>query len=177
MKTSPPDPHLPNDSPPLLETQTFDIEDSEDVMNLARQLINGEHPGILCTIDENGFPRARWMSTLSFEEMPVIYSLTSTDSRKVKDINRYHGVSWMFFNQDMSLILTLTGTAHVRSDAGILRRVWKQIRDFSHAYFLNHCTEGPGFVAIETRVERIECNSPKNGLRFALDLPAAPSVR
>jgi len=156
------------DSPPQLETQAFDIEDSEDVMNLARQLINGEHPGILCTIDDEGFPRMRWMSTLSFDDLPVFYTLTSPKSRKVKEINRYHGVSWMFFNQDMSLVLNITGTAKVRSDAGILRRVWKQIRDFSHAYFLKNCDEGEGYVVIETHVKRIECNSPKNGLRFSL---------
>ncbi len=152
-----------------LEHNFYDIEDSGDIMGLAKSLVNGQHPGILATIDGNGSPRMRWMSTLSFDEFPVFHSLTAPGSRKVCDIQAHPEVSWMFFNADRSLILNLRGRATIISDTARLKRIWRRIVDTSHAYFLNQYSKKPGFVVIETRVESIECSSPRNSLRFEID--------
>jgi len=153
---------------PELDHDAFDIEDSGDIIGLLKSLVDGHHPGLLCTIDARGWPAIRWMTTLAFETMPVFQTLTAPDSRKVAQIRANPAVTWMFFNHDRSLILNLTGRARVLTDTATLKRVWKQVQDKSHTYFLQKYARGPGFVVVETTVETIECNSPENGLRFTL---------
>ncbi len=153
---------------PETDSESFDIEDSEDIIGLAKSLVNGLHAGILSTVDQDGKPEVRWMSTLSFDEFPVFYTLTAPDSRKVGQIRQHPDVNWMFFNHDKSLILNLLGKARVLTDTRTLRRVWKQVEDKSHAYFLKEYAKAPNFAVIETTVESIECSSPQNALRFTV---------
>ena len=152
-----------------LEHNFYDIANSGHIIGLSKSLVNGQQPGILGTIDSNGVPRMRWMSTLSFDEFPVFHSLTAPDSRKVLEIKAHPQVSWMFFNADKSLVLNLRGKATIIAETSRLKQIWRRIVDTSHAYFLNQYTKKPGFVVIETLVESIECSSPENALRFEID--------
>lgn len=155
-------------NPIVPENDSFNIEDSDDIIGVAKGLVDGRHFGILGTVDEKGSPAVRWMSTLSFDEFPRFYTLTHPRSRKVEQIKHHSEVTWMFSNHDLSLILNLKGTARVITDRPILKRVWKQIEDKSHAYFLKQYADAPGFVVIETTVETIECTSPCNTLSFTI---------
>jgi len=155
-------------TPPEIDSDSFAIEDSEDIIGLAKSLVDGSHLGLLTTVNQEGKPEVRWMSTLSFEGFPIFHTLTAPDSRKVKEIKGRPDVNWLFSNHDLSLILNLIGKARVLTDTPTLKRIWKQIEDKSHLYFLNQYSKGPGFVVIETKVEEIECTSPKNGFRFAV---------
>lgn len=150
------------------DSTTYDIDDSDDVINLAKSLVNGHFPGILATIDTEGKPQMRWMSTLAFDEFPVFHTLTSPGSQKVEQIRANPRVNWMFFNKDLSLVVNLKGRARIIQDPPSLKRIWQRIVDLSHAYFLEHYNRKPGFCAIETIVESIECNSPKNNVHFTL---------
>ena len=150
------------------DSTTYDIENSDDVINLAKSLVNGHFPGILATIDADGRPHTRWMSTLAFDQFPVFHSLTAPGSRKVEDIKAHPEVNWMFFNKDLSLIVNLKGRARIVEDGPSLKRIWQRIVDMSHAYFLEQYNRKPGFCAIETVVETIECASPKNDVHFTL---------
>ena len=157
---------------PEIDSDSFDIEDTEDIIGLARSLVDGSHPGLLSTINLSGKPEVRWMSTLSFEEFPIFHTLTGPNSRKVAEIKQHPDVNWMFSNHDLSMVLNLIGKARVLTDTPTLKRVWKQIEDKSHAYFLNQYAKGPGFVVIETTVESIECTLPKNVMKFCV-VPSA----
>jgi general stress protein 26 len=149
--------------------ETYDIEDSADILGIAKGLVNGQHPGILCTVDGNGIPHVRWMSTLNFDEFPIFHTLTAPHSRKVIEIKEHPDVTWMFFNQDMTLVLNLTGTARVLTDPRTCKRIWKKVEDKSHAYFLDQFGKTEGFVVVETKVDRIECTNPKSSLRFEIE--------
>ena len=153
---------------PQIDTNALDLDDSEDVYGLIKELINGMHPGILTTVDADGRPQARWMSTFCVNAFPLFYTLTSPGSRKVAQIRAHPEVNWMFFNQDLSLIVSLAGKARVVTEGKLLRQVWKLVKDKTLAYFLKDLNAGPDFVAIETQIESIECNSPKNFLRFSV---------
>ena len=135
----------------------------------AKTLIDGTHPGVLCSADDNGTPQVRWMATFSFDEFPIFYALTGANSRKSGQIVRCPQVNWMFSNADLSLILNLVGTARVLTDTPTLKRVWQQVEDKSQAYFLNQYIKGAGFVVIETTVQRIECTSPQSAGRLTFD--------
>jgi general stress protein 26 len=168
MAASNPAARLPMNTAPVIETDTFDLEDSDDIIGIAKSLVNGRHPGILCTVDRDGKPHARWMSTFAFDDFPVFHTLTAPNSRKVIEIKERPDVNWMFSNHDMSLILNLTGKARVLADTRTCKRIWKKAKDKSHIYFLDQFGKSPGFVVLETKVDSIECTSPRNSLRFAV---------
>jgi general stress protein 26 len=153
-----------------LNPHAFVLKGDGDVMGLINEMVNGQYPGLLQTIGLDGFPKARWMSTLSAEEFPLFYTLTSPESGKVKEIEANPRVTWMFFNQDLSLVIQMSGRARILRDTPTLKRIWRQAEDKSHAYFLKMYSPGLGFVVIETKIELVECSSPKNLLRFAVDL-------
>ncbi|EDY19066.1 pyridoxamine 5'-phosphate oxidase-related FMN-binding [Chthoniobacter flavus Ellin428] len=153
---------------PTLENDSFDIEDSDDIIGVAKGLVDGRHFGVLSTINQDGKPEVRWMSTLSFDDFPRFYTLTHPHSRKVEQIKHHPSVNWMFSNHNLSLILNLIGRARVLTDTPTLKRVWQKIEDKSHAYFLKQYAKAPGFVVIETTVEVIECTSPCNALHFTV---------
>ncbi len=171
MKTNP---------PPILSVETasfdtYDADDSEDIIGQVKALIDGTHPGVLTTVDPAGKPHARWMATLSLEKLPYLYSLTSDRSRKIDDIEGNPAVNWMFSSSDLSLVVNLCGTARVCRDTMSLILAWRQIKDKSHAYFLKNYTEGSGCVVLETHIDAIECCTPKNAMKFRVDIGALRS--
>jgi general stress protein 26 len=155
---------------PETDVNSLDAKDREQVISMAKQLLKGNNPGILSTVDQSGFPQSRWMATMSFDDFPDLYTLTSATSRKVAQIQEHPTVHWMFSNQDLSFIVNLTGTAEIYlHEADAMKRIWGQIADKSRAYFLGDSVRGPGFVVIHTKVEMIECTIPRKVLRFSID--------
>jgi len=148
----------------------YQSEDSEDLLGLVKSLIDGTHPGVLTTVEASGRPHARWMATISLDDFPRIYSLTSDKSRKVGEIEHNPAVNWMFSSPDLSMVVNLAGTARILRDSKSLIMTWNQIRNKSRAYFLRNCTESPGYVTIETIVHSVECCTPQNAMRFAIPL-------
>jgi general stress protein 26 len=157
---------------PTIDAGPSGLQNKGQIVALARELIHRRQTGILTTIDESGKPGARWMSTLSFDEFPVFYALTGPDSRKVAQIERHPEVNWMFFNENLSLVLNLIGRARILRDTPTLKRVWQQVEDKSHAYFLNQYAKGPGFVVIETTVAAVECTLPQDASCVSIDCGA-----
>ena len=153
--------------PPIGSPST--LQTKAEIIALAKTLVNGQRTGALGTVDGEGRPCVRWMSTLAFDEFPIFYALTAPESRKVRHIQQHAQVNWMFSNDDLSVVLNLIGHARVLTDTPTLKRVWRQVEDKSHAYFLMQYAKGPGFVVIETTVESIECTSPQQCLRFAIE--------
>jgi general stress protein 26 len=161
-------------SNPLIASDISDSrvksEDNEELRRQALELIHGSHPGILSTIDEKGYPQSRWMATFSSDDFPLFYTLTSPNSRKVHQISLQPKVTWLFFNRDLSLTVTMRGQARILIDITSLRQIWKKVQDKSLAYFLKNYNEGIGFAVIETTIEGIEWCRPKENQRVELDL-------
>ena len=154
---------------PETHVGSLDPNNREQVISMARQLLKGNNPGILSTVDQTGFPQSRWMATMSFDDFPNLYTLTSATSRKVAQIQEHPVVHWMFSNHDLSFIVNLTGTAEIYlRDANTMKQIWQQIVDKSRAYFLGS-VDGPAFVVIHTTVERIECTLPREVLKISID--------
>ena len=139
---------------------------AEYVIDLAKKLADGQRPGILATVDENGMPHLRWMATLSLHDWPLLYTITSPASRKVQHIQNNPNVSWMFSNDEMNVIVNIRGKARIANDVGKMQHVWKLLEDKSKAYFLSIASDGPGFAVIETEIEGIDCSVPKYDIKF-----------
>jgi general stress protein 26 len=155
---------------PVLDPHLVDWKEGDDIFAVVRHLVNGTHPGVLTTVDDCGQPHARWMASLSFDEIPLIYTLTSAESRKVRHIESNPQVNWMFSNANLSLILNLEGSAMILRDTKTIKRVWDQIQNKEQAYFLKNSMEGRGIAVMATRIKHIECCNPKNSLRFAVEI-------
>jgi general stress protein 26 len=151
-----------------VEIESLGFEDGDDVVSMIKRLADGRLAGILGTVDQDGKPEVRWMSTLAFDEFPNVYTLTAPDSRKVRQIKQHPDVNWLFFDDDKTLTVNLIGKALVLTDTPTLKRIWRQVEDKSHAYFLNQYSKGPGFVVIKTTIESIECSWPKHARRLVV---------
>jgi general stress protein 26 len=154
---------------PTSDTQKPNQEDAKKhaiyAVDLAKKLADGKRPGVLATVDENGRPHLRWMATVSLQEYPLLYTITSPQSRKIEQINKNPNVSWMFSNDEMTVVVNISGKARIETDFAKINRVWKLLEDKSKAYFLSIATDGPGFAVIETEVEEIECVAAKYDFR------------
>ena len=120
----------------LLETAR--LADVRRVVNFSSEAVYGATAGPLTeevpvkpsTMDQSGCPQSRWMATMSFDDFPDLYTLTSAKSRKVAQIQRNPMVHWMFSNQDLSFIVNLTGRAEIYlHEADAMKRIWRQIAE------------------------------------------------
>src|SRR5579871_649582 len=102
---------------------------AEYVVDLAKKLANGQRPGILATVDETGMPHLRWMATLSLQDFPTLYTISSPASRKIQHIQHNPKVSWMFSNEEMNVIINMRGKARITDDFGKMQYVWKFLED------------------------------------------------
>jgi general stress protein 26 len=139
---------------------------AEHVVDLAKKLADGQRPGILATVDGAGMPHTRWMATLSLQDWPLLYTITSPSSRKIDHIRKNPHVSWMFSNDEMNLIVNFRGKALITEDPAKRQKVWKLLEDKSRAYFLSSAADAPGFAVIETEIEEIDCIVPKYDMKF-----------
>lgn len=155
----------------IIEGRPLEPKEREDGVAALKKLLNGAHAGILSTVDECGIPRSRWMATIAFDDFPRFYTITAPTSRKIDEINNHPMVNWMFANEDMTFVVNLLGKARVMvRDVPAMKRIWKQFKDKSRAYFLGSGSEGVGFAIIETQVELVECTLPIRQVKFQLEI-------
>ena len=141
---------------------------AEHVVRLARQLADGNRPGVLSTVDAQGAPHIRWMATLSLQDFPHLYALTSPQSRKVQHIRDCPKVNWMFTTDSTSMVVNLQGSATILTEQGDVNRIWRMIDNKSNAYFLGLDPEAEGVVVIDTLIEDIECVVPRYDLHYPM---------
>lgn len=152
-------------SAPLKLPHDQAANNADYVIEQAKIMTDGRRPGILATVDERGLPHLRWMGALTSRDWPRLYTMTSPTSRKVHHIFDHPSVSWMFSNEDLSIIINLRGKAQVTTDFEKVERVWNLIEDKSKAYCLNMSTEG-NLAVIETEIEEVDCVMPRYEIKF-----------
>jgi Uncharacterized stress protein (general stress protein 26) len=74
---------------PETDVDSLDPKNREQIISMARELLQGGNPGTFSTVDQEGFPQSRWMATMSFDDFPDLYTLTSATSRKVAQIQEH----------------------------------------------------------------------------------------
>jgi general stress protein 26 len=155
---------------PNTDVDSLDLTNREQIIRMARRLLRADNVGMFCTIDQSGFPQARWMATMTFDDFPDLYTLTFARSRKAAQVQANPAVHWIFSNRDLTFIVNLTGSAEIYlHEAEAMTRIWRQIVDRSRAYFLQDPAKGPGFIVIHTKVETIECTLPRKVVTLAID--------
>jgi general stress protein 26 len=158
------------------QSQTRAKANGEHVIRLAKQLADGNRPGVMATVDPSGAPHLRWMSTLSLHEFPHLYALTSPGSRKIEHIGKNPRVTWMFTTEGSTMVVNLSGSARVITDKGETNRIWRLIDNKANAYFLSLDTQSDGVAVIDTLIEDVECTVPRYDLHYPLRAHDAPQL-
>ncbi len=133
-----------------------------------RLLASGSNPqttAIFTSVDPEGWPHAAWMGSTVSADMRRIYSLTSPDSRKVRNIRDNGRGEWMWVDASRETVLYLRGTTSLIEDAAELKRIWALFPDKSRSYFLSYFNTTPGYAVISTEIEEIECLMPRENQR------------
>jgi general stress protein 26 len=142
----------------------------DEIIQMARRLTDGSTYGMLCTVDLQGAPRARWMGSVVLENFDRLMALTASTSRKIGEIKNHPQVQWVFTSADFNYVVSFHGRASVFDHVEEVKRNWSLVPDKSHAYFLHGSMKGLGVAVIETRLETMEFGVPKDNVHICLDV-------
>lgn len=149
-------------------TKSSDTVNMELMGRTRRLLASGFTPqttAIFTSVDPDGWPHAAWMGSTVSADMRRIYSLTSPDSRKVRNIRHNGRGEWMWVDASRETVLYLRGATSLIEDAAELKRIWALFPDKSRSYFLSYFNSAPGYAVISTEIEEIECLMPRENER------------
>ncbi len=136
------------------------VENQDAAVPLIREMVSGDHPGILATVGAHRQPQMRWMASLSLDFYPHLYALTAPGSRKVAEIGMHREVTWFFFSRDLNSTTVLRGQATVVTDLPTIRSVARQMRQPVRRPG-QACNPGSlSLVVLDTIIESVECETP-----------------
>jgi|GEM_PF-2675836 len=146
------------------------------IRNVIGPVLDGRGEALLATQGLDGRPHMCWMGTLGFPEKQgwKLVTLTSPDSRKVRNIQQNPLVEWMFSDRAKSSLVYLQGKAVVVEDPASIKAGWAALDDKDKAYFLNFINSGIGFAVVETTIEDATLCIPRAGA--SLTVPWAQIV-
>jgi general stress protein 26 len=116
----------------------------------------------------DGHPHAAWMGAAASEDMRHIYTLTSPDSAKIRNLASHPESEWMLVDGDRDLVLYARGSSCMVRDSAVIKHAWQLFPDKSRVYFLSFFNSSPGYAVIETTVTSLEWLLPKEGRRGVL---------
>ncbi|MFQ3669943.1 MAG: pyridoxamine 5'-phosphate oxidase family protein [Verrucomicrobiia bacterium] len=156
--------------PPPASHQPAPQPSLQEILHTARELTSGTAYGLLCTVDAQGCPRARWMACVTQGNFDQLLALTAITSRKVAHIRTHPEVQWVFTHPDMSRVITFTGHARILDHVEDVKRSWNRIPDKTRAYFLHGSLSGLGVAVIETSLDTLEFSVPSSNILVSIDL-------
>jgi len=124
--------------------------------------------GLLTTADAGGAPHATWMATVAATGTGGIVTLTSPDSRKVRNIEENPRTEWLFTRADKERLLYLSGESEIVESRSEIKRYWGLMREKDQAYFLNHFNSGMGFAIVLTQVNLVTMVFPKENRKVVI---------
>ncbi len=121
--------------------------------------------GLLTSVDQEGYPRSRWMTPALVKGRPeYLYAVTATDSAKAAQIKAHPRVEWTFQSKLLDEILSVTGTATVIVDPGLQAEVLEAIGP-NLQVFWRMSQDSRKMVVIETRLEEINYFAPLESIK------------
>ncbi|MFP4145195.1 MAG: pyridoxamine 5'-phosphate oxidase family protein [Phycisphaeraceae bacterium] len=138
-----------------------------EIISQAVELIDREFYGVLCTVDEQGAPRARYMGAGTFGRgVERVYTLSTTHARKVSQIEHSPAVCWVFSDRETGDVVTLLGEAKIVAAPSRTGQVWDRLLRAAKHYSMEMLSrqEEVEYRAIETTVHTLEYLSPSRGI-------------
>ncbi len=126
--------------------------DKNKIKEKAKELIKASQIFVLSTSDGN-LPKSRFMGSLVEKEPFAYYMETYSSSNKVAQINKNPNAQLLFFRNDYSEIVTLTGKVTIVDSLKIKEFVFNSYPN-SKKYFKSF--EEREFTVIEFKAEEID---------------------
>ena len=122
----------------------------DELLNAAREIIEGAGTCALITIDDSGLPAVRVMDPFPVEGDFTVWFGTNPKSRKVNQINNNPKVTLYYLEKNASGYVVIHGTAELVNDPSEKDKRWKTEWD---AYYPNKTDD---YLLIKVSPERME---------------------
>ena len=139
----------------------------DSLLTIARTIIDSARCRTFITVDENGKPQARTMSTFPPEEDMVIWLGTNPRSRKIKQIKNNPNVMVYYYDTKGLSYVSVAGQARIVDDPEKKIHYWKK------SWTRYYPDPKKDYVLIEVTPERLEICSFKYKLFW--DLTGKPA--
>jgi len=127
----------------------------DSLLTLARTIIDSAQCRILITVDENGKPQSRTMSTFPPDEDMIIWLGTNPRSRKVKQIKNNPNVMVYYYDTKGASYVSVAGHARIVNDPEKKAYYWQE--DWTRFY----PDPDKDYALIEVTPKRLEITSFK----------------
>ena len=134
--------------------------DTERLLSLARQLVDGATYCVGATVAEDGGANARILQPLKVREDWEVNVLTNLGCRKVREVERSGRLTLLYQSEVGRSYACLSGPAEVVEDRELKRAIWSPAAD----RFNPTGPEDPATVFLRLRTERIELFSVSGGV-------------
>ena len=117
-------------------------DESNEVLELARETIEKARYATFVTVDENGQPRTRIVDPFSPDDEFVIYIATKPNTRKVAQIENNASVTLFYFDGAARNYVSVMGRAELVTDAVVTQKMRREADsdkiypDFPNDYLL-----------------------------------------
>jgi len=142
------------------------MADERELLKLALRVVDLNPLGVMTTVDERGYPHARWMTAITNDNLRTLLTLTAAGTRKVEHLRRCDKVCWLFQEEGQSDVVLLKGRATVEPSAVAAHESWDRMAQVARQYAAGPLSDDAHLelLAILTHVETIEVLSPRLGL-------------
>ena len=134
--------------------------DTEALLRLARELVDGATYCVGATVAEDGGANARVLQPLKVQDDWTVNVLTNRRCRKVGEVERSGRLTLLYQSEDGRSYACLAGPAEVVEDRDLKRAIWTPAAD----RFNPTGPEDPATVFMRLRTERIELFSVAGGV-------------
>jgi general stress protein 26 len=134
--------------------------DTDHLLTLARELVDGATYCVGATVAEDGGANARILQPMKVQEDWTVNVLTNRRCRKVREIERSGRITLLYQSDDGRSYACLRGPAEIVEDRDLKRAVWTPV----HQRINPTGPEDPATVFVRLRTERIELFSVEGGV-------------
>ncbi len=137
---------------------------TNEIMMKIRNVLDDAKTGVLSTVDNNGYPRMRWMTPVVLDEWPnTLYAVTSPGSAKTVALRQDPRVSWLLQRRALDEIIEIKGRVNLVDNpslkAAIMEAVGRRLTVF---WKINPGTDA---VVLETVIDSVSWFSPMKNQR------------
>lgn len=134
--------------------------DTDRLLSLARQLVDGTPYCVAATVAERGGANARIVQPLKVGDDWTVNVLTNLRCRKVRDVERSGKLTLLYQSEDGRSYACLHGPAEVVEDRELKRAIWSPAAD----RWNEGGPDNPATVFMRLKTDRIELFSVAGGV-------------
>ena len=136
----------------------------QDPLRVFRALLDSVRVGVLCTLNEEGYPHCRWMTATTLPRVQgSLFADSTAGSPKVQELERCDRVQWSFQSPTLREIVYLRGRAAVVNNPGLKAEVLEALGP-NLATFWRINPDPAKLVVIETVIEKAKLFRPMERL-------------